>query len=102
MPRQSEPSWPNKALHPTGCAPAAELGRSSALRADERARVAELGFSAQSAVEPSFERHRCAATSSSRARAARLFITGNGDGSHKAHWETRFLPPSGVRRLRAG
>ena len=42
---------------------------SSALRADERARVVpNIGFSARSAVEPSLERHRFAATSSSRTR----------------------------------
>ena len=44
--------------------------RSSALRADERARVVpNIGFSARSAVEPSLvERHRFTATSSSRTR----------------------------------
>ncbi|MCB1767804.1 MAG: hypothetical protein KDJ22_17405 [Candidatus Competibacteraceae bacterium] len=42
---------------------------SSALRADERARVVpNSGFSARSAVEPSLERHPFGATSSSRTR----------------------------------
>ncbi len=42
---------------------------SSALRADERARVVpNIGFSARSAVEPSLERHPFGATSSSRTR----------------------------------
>ena len=44
--------------------------RSSALRADERARVVpNIGFSALRAVEPSLERHPFGATSSSRTRA---------------------------------
>ncbi len=43
--------------------------RSSARSADERARVVpNIGFSARSAVEPSLERHRFAATLSSRTR----------------------------------
>ena len=45
------------------------LRRSSALRADERgASWRTSGSPARSAVEPSFERHRFAATSSSRTR----------------------------------
>jgi len=48
---------------------AVQLYRSSARSADERARVVpNIGFSALRAVEPSLERHRFAATSSSRTR----------------------------------
>ncbi len=44
-------------------------GRSSALRADERARVVpNIRFSARSAVEPSLERHPFRVASSSRTR----------------------------------
>ena len=84
--------------HSTGparkAAQAGEFKRSSALRADERARVVpNIGFSARSAVEPSLERHRFAATSSSRTRVP------------TAHHDSRNLTvprPRAAAPLRAG
>ncbi len=65
-------NMPNKRLHSDVGAvapPPGEAYRSSALRADERARVVpNSGFSARSAVEPSLERQPFGAASSSRTR----------------------------------
>ena len=61
--------------------------RSSALRADERARVeSSFEFSALRAVELSFERHPFGATSSSRTRVP---------AAHHDGWNLAVPPPGG-------
>ena len=76
------------------CFRAPQAKRSSALRADERARVVpNSGFSARSAVEPSLERHPFGATSSSRTRVTAAH---HDSRNFTVHWSGGGSAPCGM------
>jgi len=84
----------NNGMQRTALRAAADAERSSALRADERARVEpNFAFLALRAVELSFERHPFGATSSSRTRV---------QAAHNGLWELPHPLDRAACPLRAG